>query len=159
MLYPHKVTRKLDQAILSQLYHEGVLTYIKKHRLTESKLHNVNVTALQLCLSQQKSHLHANTVKLIHQWIPTNDYWHKQQCLHHNLCSRCNTFLETSNHILQCPAKEPVSSRELYLYNALSLMVSFDTKLEILCALEKYLTSITDSKLADSPMETHTCQH
>jgi hypothetical protein len=79
--YPvmHKITCKLETALLNSLYHDDMQAYISsKHGLTETKLENMMTDKLELYLRSLKPHNRAATVKLMHNWIPTNTFFHKQ---------------------------------------------------------------------------------
>lgn len=75
----HKIMCSLDNAIATMLHHQAMLQYItKKHGITEQKLLEMRTDCMEGYLKKQKPHARAATVKLIHRWIPTNNFLHKQ---------------------------------------------------------------------------------
>ncbi len=76
---PHKITGQLEEAIQYAFYCEIMQTYIEqKHGITSTKFEEIQTTQLGRYLKRLKPHERASTVKLIHRWIPTNDFLHKQ---------------------------------------------------------------------------------
>lgn len=75
-----KITGKLTNSILQTLHTDEIMAYIaKKHGLRGDKLYHVDDHGLQNFLKSLCPHTRASTVKLIHHWIPTNEFLFKQQ--------------------------------------------------------------------------------
>lgn len=82
-----KITGKLDDAIMGQQFHEGLVQYIhRKYKIHPEMLHQVDLESLQHYLKSQRMHKRATTVKTIHKWIPTQDFLHKQHRSESNIC-------------------------------------------------------------------------
>jgi hypothetical protein len=95
------------------MYTEPLLAYIhKKHKICQAKLEDMNLTGLQTYLGKLKHFQRASMAKLLHDWIPTNDFLHKQGRADTNLCPRCQTCLETADHILKCDDKDAQEKRQ-----------------------------------------------
>ncbi len=78
--YPekHKITASFEASICRTMYHDQMQRYInKKYKITEVQLEECQQDALQKYLSRQKIQARANTIKLLHRWLPTNEFLHK----------------------------------------------------------------------------------
>jgi hypothetical protein len=136
-----KVTGKLKEAIMQTLHRDEMLEFIKrKHGLTEAKLEQIDTPTLGKVLKKHRLHNRASLSKLIHRWIPTNAFLHKQNRADTHLCPRCMTEPENADHILKCNETSARSSRSTILYDALHQLSTNDTNQYILHSLEEGMT-------------------
>jgi hypothetical protein len=136
-----KVTGKLDDHIIGQSHRQSLETYIKKkHNLCTAQLDQIDLEGLETFLRSQRIHQRAHTIKLIHRWIPTQAFLHKQNRSTNATCERCKTHHEDSLHILQCPNEKAVTSHQNILYSSLDDLLKTITSIYILQALEENLT-------------------
>lgn len=139
----HKITGKLSEGILRTLNRENIEDYIaKKHNLTADKLHHVDDTGLQRYLKSLRPHNRASTVKLIHRWIPTNEFLFKQKRADSPICPRCQIHNETASHILTCTNNEAADQRRKALYTCLENIARENTSSQILTCLEISLSDL-----------------
>jgi hypothetical protein len=137
--YPNnrKITGNLNEGILQTLHTEEIISYIsKKHNITEDKLYHIDTNGLNIYLKKLRPHTRASTVKLIHQWIPTNDFIHKQHRGESPLCTRCMTHSETAKHILTCQNSDAQKLRTEALYTCLKDLEHAHTSKYILECVE-----------------------
>ncbi len=86
----------MEDAIHTSFYYEATQAYIeKKSGLTAAKMKDIQTANLKAYLKQHPLE-RANTVKLMHQWIPTYDNIHKQGRHHAPTFSRCGLCNETA---------------------------------------------------------------
>jgi hypothetical protein len=107
--YPvtRKIIGKLDDGIQESMYTEAILKYLhKKHNICRAKLDTINTDGMKSYMRKLKITQRASVAKLIRDWIPTNDFLHKQNRSDTNLCPRCHTCPEDANHILICNGKD-----------------------------------------------------
>jgi len=129
----HKITGKLSEGILRTLSRENIEDYIaKKHNLTAEKLHHVDDIGLQSYLKSLRPHNRASTVKLIHRWIPTNEFLFKQKRADSPICPRCQIHNETASHILTCTNNEAADQWRKALYFCLENIARENTSPQIL---------------------------
>lgn len=134
---PRKITGKINEGIMQSLHTEAILEYIsKKHNLTEDKLYHMDINELQHYLKSLRPHNRASIVKLIHQWIPTNDFMFKQRRAESPLCSRYKSVNEDAHHILTCSLQDAQAKRTEALYECLKFLENANTSRHILESLE-----------------------
>jgi hypothetical protein len=76
----HKLTGNLDHGFYSSIGFDALFEYVcQKHLLSAAKMERTNRNAQQSFLSSLKLHHHASTIKMLHNWIPTNSSLH---CAH-----------------------------------------------------------------------------
>ncbi len=74
-----KLNGKLDESILKTVYHDNLRDYIShKHNICNAKLDQIDMKSLDRFLWSHPIHRRATIAKLIHHWIPTNTFLHKQ---------------------------------------------------------------------------------
>jgi hypothetical protein len=128
---------------MQSLHTEAIIEYSsKKHNLTEDKLYHVDINGLQHYLKSLRPHNRASIVKLIHRWIPTNDFMFKQQRAESPLCSRCKSFNEDAHHILTCSFQGAQAKRTEALYECLKFLENAYTSSHILESLECDLSTL-----------------
>jgi hypothetical protein len=143
--YPNtrKITGHLNEGILQTLYTDEIITYIaKKHNMTEDKLHQVDTNGLKGYLRSLRPHNRASIIKLIHRWIPTNEFLHKQHRSDTPSCPRCKNHNETAHHILTCPFPEAQTQRTQALYTCLTDLARANTSKYILDCIEENMTNL-----------------
>jgi hypothetical protein len=74
-----------------------------------------------------KLHLRDNIAKLIHNWIPTNAFLHKQNHAATTVCLRCGLEEEAAQHLFVSPQANAVKSRAQVLYTPLDSLQSSTT--------------------------------
>jgi hypothetical protein len=135
-----KITSSLNYNILQTLYHESLERFLhKKHGICDAMLKDINTDGLHIMMKKSKPHQRASLAKLIHRWIPTNAFTHTQSRTQTPLCPRCLTSEETAEHILTCPAKCVIESREKHVYQALKELEDLATSQIILHTFEQQL--------------------
>lgn len=123
----HKITCKLDTAVLNTLYTDDMVKYItKRYSLSATKLDETQKPQLERYLRRHKPLARASIVKLIHKWIPTNAFLHKQRRNNSPLCPRCQCNDETAVHIYQCPDASAMTERQNLLYQTLKELNQLD---------------------------------
>jgi hypothetical protein len=133
----------LDDAITGQQYKEALIHYIKrKHNIQPEMLEQIDLNSLQHYLKSQRMHQRATTVKLIHRWVPTQDFLNKQNRSNSCICQRCNTSNEDFLHVLQCSDNTAQKFRQQSLYRVLDDLAKINTGIQILTQFENNLTSI-----------------
>ncbi len=95
-----KVTGKLEKAVHNTLQLGNMAQYIQ--RLDDTCLDKIDILSFSQVLRSLSIHKRATMVKLIHGWIPTYTFLHKQQQHNTPTCSCCNTSPEPAKHILIC---------------------------------------------------------
>jgi hypothetical protein len=140
-----KITGNLDYNILQSMQGQNMETYIhKNHGICPSKLKDLNTEGLHCYMKKCKPHWRANVAKLIHQWIPTNDFLNQQDRTTSPLCPRCLHQRESMDHILTCPHTEAQASRSLHIYKMLRELETSTTSVTLLSSLECHLTNSLD---------------
>ncbi len=91
----------------------------KKHGLCKAKLNDINTNGLHAYTKKAKPHQRASMSKLIHKWIPTNSFLHKQGRAPSPTCPRCNS-IEDADHILSCARQSECDSWSNHTYLALT---------------------------------------
>jgi hypothetical protein len=125
------------------MHTEALLAYLhKKHSICDGKLDGISLDGLHHYMKNQKPIQRASTAKLIHGWIPTNDFLHKQGRADSYLCPRCQLYKETSDHIMECEDSDAHDARQPLLYNMLQQLVKANTSIIILSLLERKLTRL-----------------
>jgi hypothetical protein len=117
-------------------------------------LKDINTDGLHIAMKKSKPNQRASLAKLIHRWIPTNAFTHTQSRTQTSLCPRCSTSEETADHILICPAKCAIESREKHVYQALKELEDLATSQIILHTFEKQLCThmnITNKSMYEQP--------
>jgi hypothetical protein len=77
--YFHIITCKQDTALINTPFYDDILQYVAtKHNLMEAKLGETMTDHLECYLRSHKPQSCTMMVKLIHKWISTNDFLHKQ---------------------------------------------------------------------------------
>ncbi len=84
----------------------------------------------------------ASTVKLIHNWTPTQDFLFLQGPTKSPHCPRCSHAKETHQHIIECVNRDAINARSASLKSFLTAMVQVHTPIQILAAME-YKLSLT----------------
>jgi len=84
----------------------------------------------------------ASTVKLIHNWTPTQDFLFLQGPTKSPHCPRCSRAKETHQHIIECVNRDAINARSASLKSFLTAMVQVHTPIQILAAME-YKLSLT----------------
>jgi hypothetical protein len=141
----HKLTCHLDDAIATNLYYSDMLHFItKKHGMTEAKLNETMTECLERYLKKQRPHARASTVKLIHKWLPTNEFLYKQGRMQNPLCHRCTQTHETAAHIYSCPDPSSRKERQTLLYKKLKDLVNSGMPRMVATMLEEKLTTLFD---------------
>jgi hypothetical protein len=139
--FNRKITGKLTEGVLQTLHRDNLVTYIsKKHKLTEEKLHQIDSSGLGTYLKSLRPHNRASTIKLIHRWIPTNEFLFKQHRCTSPLCPRCLQHNETAQHILTCPDKLARKQRQQHLYTLLEKLEEGNTSPHILSCMETHFS-------------------
>lgn len=95
----------------------------RKHLICPAELDNDNTEGLQSYLGQQNFMHHAITAKMIHRWIPTNDFLHKQGHAESHLYLRGCPHQETAGHVLVCGESEAQKQCQTALYKMLHKLV------------------------------------
>jgi hypothetical protein len=114
---PRKITGKLNEGVIQTLQSKALQAYIeKKHNISAEKLIHVDTVSMNNYLKALRPHNRATMVKLIHRWIPTNDFLYKQRRSETQLCLRCNQHTEDSHHILTCPDSQASTQRQRISY-------------------------------------------
>jgi hypothetical protein len=115
--YPtyHKMVGNLTSSIPEALSFASTLVYIsKKHSISKAIHNNTNFLALKQYLSSLSVFTRANTVKLIHGWVPT--YASLRQGREPSpICPQYQSTTKTTDHILQCPGAHARNNRQLLL--------------------------------------------
>ncbi len=138
--HTYKITGKLDQELLMTYHYNGTQTYItRKHGLSAEKMQHVQTEHLRRYLDNQKIHCRANTIKLLHRWIPTKDMLHKQNREESPICERCMSKNEDADHILTCQDATAQKERSDILYDALHKLCESDMPTNIAVELECHL--------------------
>lgn len=128
------------ESYVNYIMMECLTTYIKKHGICTTKQEQIDTDSIQQYLKQLKIHKRATVIKLIHQWIPTQDFLHKQHCSQCQLCPRCNAQVENASHILNCSHPDAKTFRTSALYDMLNKLKQSHTSIHILQALEDNLS-------------------
>jgi hypothetical protein len=116
-------------------------TYIhKKHSICCAKLKGNNTRGLHCNMKKCKPHKQAHVAKLIHRWLPTNEFLSKQDLSISSNCPRCLDHVESADHILICPHEHAIESCSKHLYKGLKDLEGIHTSQSILSHLEHHLT-------------------
>jgi hypothetical protein len=99
---------------------------------------------LERYLKKQRPHTRALTVKLIHKWLPTNEFIYKQGRMQNPSCPRCTQNHETAAHIYSCPDPSSWKERQTLLYKKLKDLVNSGMPRMVATMLEEKLTSLFD---------------
>lgn len=78
----------------------------------------------------------------MHNWIPTNNFLHKQGCATSSKCPRCDCHNETAHHIYQCPDKTATNERHKLLEDAIHELTQKGMPKPIINTLEENLSEI-----------------
>lgn len=112
----HKLIGNLTSGLPEALSYYDTLSFIsKKHSMSMAVLNNINHTALKWYLSSLEIFVRANTVKLIQGWIPTSASLSRQGREESPIFPRCQSTVETIDHIHQCTCTITISSRQQLL--------------------------------------------
>ncbi len=139
---PHKIIGNLTRDIYSTVGYQDLLSYLTlKYKIPIPVLHKMNHNSLATILTELKPHKRSNLVKLIHGWNPTYSGLCRQGREQSPLCPRCQTRVETEQHIRECPNEEAISFRQAKLrsfiietertYTAPYLLRIFEYKLSL----------------------------
>lgn len=94
----------MDDSIYSSMGYSQLMEYVhQKHGLSEAVMDWVNILALQGYLLKLKVQHRASIVKWVHDWILTYTTLCRQDREPCYLCTCCNSFIETSTHVISCP--------------------------------------------------------
>jgi len=138
---PHKVTSQFDKDIYTSLSFPSMSSYLgSKHNLSPTHLHEINSRDLQHFLGNQTVHYRATFVKLIHGWIPTYEFLHRQGRHDSPICPRCSSYPETHSHVYQCLATGAVKFRTIALNTFLDALLARHTPMAILISFELKLS-------------------
>jgi hypothetical protein len=138
--FSYKITGKLDYGIQQTYHYDNLQEYIgKKHGLSAGNMEYIQTENLRTYLDKQNIHCRANTVKLMHKWIPTRAFLHKQHREDSPICTRCKSVHETADHILVCTDNTAKSERTNILYDALKKLQDYGTPSIILNEIECHL--------------------
>lgn len=99
---------------------------------------------------------------LIHKWIPTNSFLHKQGGTTSSICPRCKTSEDDADHILHYDHQTACSSRTNHTYIALSEVNKMTSCPAFLHTLEDLLMTqlhIPFNKMTSCPAFLHTLEH
>jgi len=143
--YPssHKIICNLDEDFYMSMGYTALASHINDRlNISSAKLNRTNLGALSTYLSSLKPPIRASTAKLINNWIPTHSVLYQRGRAPSSLCLRCNSFVETSEHIMSCPNIKVPSSRKSSLDSFLSRMRQAGSPNYILSTF-KYKLSLT----------------
>jgi hypothetical protein len=153
-LHTYKITGKLDQEVQMTYHYNETQKYInRKHGLSAEKMQNVQMDNLLRYLDKQNIQCRANTVKLIHRWIPTKDMLHKQNREGTPTCKRCNSQNETADHILNCNDTSAQKECSDILYNALHKLSEGDMPLNMTAELKSHLCQALHTHTVTAPLQ------
>ena len=113
-LQGNKITSHLKKTIIHACHAPAMALYVSsKHNLNDYDMDHINWNGLKSMMSKQKMNQRAISSKLIHGWLPTNAFLHKQQRTPSPFCPVCDDLAtrETSDHILRCPHPLAVKER------------------------------------------------
>ena len=117
----------LKGTIIQQYIEEVTLTYVQdKHNLSDYHMGHINGTGLQSYMESQCMLQRAVTSKLIHGWIPTQDFLHQQKQIPSSTCPVCESPLchEMIPHLLSCPNISATTDQEKILTMGLQQLKS-----------------------------------
>lgn len=139
--YPHKqrdnrTSSRLHLLCLTFTGHAAIC--YRQHGLTDAKLDQINTDDNYYFMKCLSPHKQATTVKLIHDWIPTYAFLHKQQ----HYPSPLSDTTERHSHILECPEKQATTTRVELLVGCLRNLTNMNTSIYILSTIE-YKFSLT----------------
>ncbi len=106
-------------------------------------------------MKNAKPHKRATNAKIIHRWIPTNEFLHQQDRTKRAECPRCMSCIESADHILVCDAPAAKESRDKHLYQTLKELKDIITAHNILHIFETQLCQVL--KLRNRQKYQHTC--
>jgi hypothetical protein len=96
----HKITCKLEPALRTSLYFDDIQKYVSsKNGLTDAKIDQIMMDGLEQYLKRLKPHNHAAIIKLMHKWIPTNNFFHKKGRADSPVCPRCSVHKESAESL------------------------------------------------------------
>jgi hypothetical protein len=138
-----KITGPLNYNIIYTLSHAALETYInQKHGICESKLNEINTCGIHSLMKTSKPQKRATIAKIIHCWIPTNDFLHQQDRTKSAECTRCKSCRESADHILDCSDIHVIESRDKHLYHAFNELEALSTNTNILHIFEQQLCKL-----------------
>ncbi len=118
---------------MNQLYCSKLQKYIEeKYGLSEVKLKYANLTVLESYMRKLKPLRHVSMAKLIHHWIPMNDFLHKQHHSETYLCPQCSLYDKMTVHILHCNVSEAHGDGLKCFDDALQELEKINTSIHIL---------------------------
>ncbi len=137
----YEITGKLNEAITTTLHFEPLQKFIaKKHGPIPEKIQDTNTTNRCLYLKRLRPHTRANTVKLMHRWIPRNSFLCSQGCSKSDICPRCEHAPEKAEHIHAFADPVTCQERTTLLYQALSDLEQAEMPSFVLNTMEHHLT-------------------
>ena len=113
-------------------------TYIRDG-IHPDHLNTVNMMGLHQFLCRKKIHQRATLVKLIHGWIPTQEFLYTQNRTSTPICPWCSLVNETALHIHQCSYPTAIMYRRDKLERYLKALAQCNTPVHILITLEHKL--------------------
>jgi hypothetical protein len=93
-------------------------------------------------MKNSKPHKRATNAKIIHRWIPTNEFLHQQDRTQSADCPRCKSCRESVDHILMCSDIHAQESRDKHLYEALKELEALSTNINILHIFKAQLCKV-----------------
>lgn len=106
--------------IYSSLYTVRIKKHILQRKVAWPKKKYIRyATGLHNCLKSWRPHNRATMIKLIHRWIPTHDFLHKQHPMDAPLSPLCTAHKEDAYHILTCPNTNTIAQCQKLLYSCL----------------------------------------
>jgi len=124
--YPesHKVIEDLGKEFHSITTYSMMVHYLHTwHDLSKAKIGKINLYALHTLLKHVSIHKWANTVKMMHDWIPTYSTLCRQGREPSPICPRCCLTVGTPSHILVCHDTSATCNQSLYLQQFLFALV------------------------------------
>ncbi len=129
----HKVIGDLGRELHSLIGFAPTMSYIStRHGLSDAKLSHINLFALHKYLSSLSLHSRANTIKLIHWWIPTYAMLCRQGRESFPLCPCCQSTIETPEDVISCSNGDAISLCMTHLHTFLSSLVKLSTPIQII---------------------------
>ena len=139
----HKLIGKLDEGFYSAIRYSDMASFIqRKHNLSEAKLLRIHLLALHGHFAKLKPFQRPSVSKMIHGWIPTYGTLCRQGRESSPLCPRCNSTVETCDHIFNCPHPLAIESHHVALHTFLSSLVTIGTPLYIISTFEYKLSNV-----------------
>jgi hypothetical protein len=138
---PHKITKDFNESIYSCLSYPTMTEYLKKkHNLSVQDLDFIGCADLRGFLKTLPVSIRATYIELIHNWIPTQSFLHKQCREHSPICPLCSMHDETACHMLTCPDPRTDASRRTALSSYFRTLLSIHTPISIIHILEDKLS-------------------